>query len=250
MSRFFCGRLPRLALGAVVVFLGVQSDTGATQKSKARTKAPDWTMALRPVADGGYVFEAGVDRLRVTKHTKSAGATMIRITDGSDAIKVDVDPKTITVAARGRSVTITMAEATHTSIGALKRLIDDSAVARAFHTAVLRELDRVPQRTLHTQLMITDALLRSLAGDESTINRFRKVLVGPPSPTISSVKFGQSCYSTWEAEVMRAYDELWNCHNELTGIRGVLWQLCNFRFFLWVDSAWFSFLACSALPLR
>jgi len=57
----------------------------------------------------------------------------------------------------------------------------------------------------------------------------------------------KGCYEKWEAEVIRAWDEYWACAEEYPTYK--IWRdLCGFRWMLWVESAWFSFLKCAGSP--
>jgi hypothetical protein len=247
MSRFFSKSLPRVAMGVLVVLIGQTGQTGAARTLSTEPEPAKWTVALRPGPEGGYVFEGAAGELRVTKQVKRAGEMKVAITDGASTITLDANTQAATVSAHGRSVTFTVATANEESFKAMQALIQGSAAARKFHASLSRELER-GQRKLHPDLAITHALLRTLEGDTSAVRSLPRQLLGGALSPIRTVGFSPGCFDTWEAEVVRAWDDYVACHAELAGvIRAGLRPMCGWRYLLWVESAWFSFLSCSAL---
>lgn len=247
MSRFFSKSLPRVATGVLVVLIGQTGQTGAARTLNAGPDpAPNWTVALRPGPEGGYLFEAAAGDLRVTKSMKRADQLTVTITDGADTIKLDATQQATTVSVHGRSVTLDVANANEESLKAMRAIIQGSDAARKFQSSVSGELEG-GQRKLHPGLTITHALLRALEGDDSAVKNLHHQLLGGAIGPIRAVGFSQGCFNAWEAEVVRAWDDYVACHRELTGIRAALRGMCGWRYALWVESAWFSFLGCSAL---
>lgn len=250
MSRFFSKRLPRLAMGVLVVLIGQTGQTGAARTLNAESdSAAKWTVALRQAPEGGYLFEGASGDLRVTKRMNRASEMAIAITDGADTIKLDANPKAITITAQGRSVVFTLAEANDESFEAVQALVQDSVAVRKFHKSLSQELESGP-RKLHPDLAITHALLRTLEGDSSAVRSLPRQLLGGALSPIRTVGFSPGCYETWETEVVRAFNDEIACLNELTGVRSLLRLGCGYRYLLWVESAWFSFLSCSAFNLK
>lgn len=247
MSRFFSKRLPRVALGVLVMLVGQTGQTGAARTlNTGPDSAAKWTVALRPAPEGGYLFEGAAGELRVTKRMKRAEEMTVAITDGVETITLDANATATTVTAHGRSAVFTATDANEESFKAMQALIQSSVAARKFHASLSRELES-GQRRLHPDLAITHALLRTLEGDSLAAIELSRQLLGRTPDPIRAVGFSPSCFNTWETEVVRAWDDYVACHHELTGIRGALRGMCGWRYALWVESAWFSFLSCSAL---
>ncbi|MBI3262465.1 MAG: hypothetical protein HYZ58_04860 [Acidobacteria bacterium] len=246
MSRFFSKGLLRLALGVLMVLIGQRGQTAAARTPSAEPEPATWAVALRQMPEGGYLFEAAAGELKVIKRMKRAEEMTVAITDGVDTITLDATATGTTVTAHGRSAVFTATDANEESFKTMQALIQSSAAARKFHASLSREPES-GQRRLHPDLAITHALLRTLEGDSSAAIELSRQLLGRTPDRIRAVGFSSSCFESWETEVVRAWDDYVACHHELTGIRGALRGMCGWRYALWVESAWFSFLSCSAL---
>jgi hypothetical protein len=98
-------------------------------------------------------------------------------------------------------------------------------------------------------LLLADAVVGVLNGDVAAAQRLAERVGGRGGPAVRRASAEQGCYEKWEAEVIRAYDSYMWCIAQYPGL--TQWaDACGWRWLLWAESAWFSFLACSGSPIR
>ena len=69
------------------------------------------------------------------------------------------------------------------------------------------------------------------------------------SANVKKVRLRASCYDSYQALVVQAAAQMEQCMGQF-GVWNPMRQVCAGVWTLQVESAWFSFLSCSAIPLK
>ena len=99
-------------------------------------------------------------------------------------------------------------------------------------------------------LLLSDALVGLLDGDIGAIERLGRGIAARRAARLRPAHFSNSpgCFEIYEAEVIRAWIDYQECRNSFAWWNP-LKEGCTLRWMLWAESAWFSFIGCSAVPI-
>jgi hypothetical protein len=125
-----------------------------------------------------------------------------------------------------------------------------SRAVRAFRGVHQHLADEARESAPGVAIDRLEALLAILQG-ETTAPDKRAPQVRDGAWRVSRVACGAepSCFSEYEGEVTRAWDDYAQCIYDVRWYPG-LQELCAFTWLLRVESAWFRFIGCSSFPLK
>jgi hypothetical protein len=211
------------------------------------------TTSTALASDGALVVSAQAAGLTVDKRIYSDGRFDVRIAIGrSDRVVIAADPDGISVAtAREATVRLNPAggeadsETTHRvrgwlaasqAVGRFRQLVD----------ALERRGARDPEGL---SLRATGALVAELLGDPGAARRFGQSVAGSGAALRKVQQYTQSCWDVYQRLVLQASYQLESCIASFA-VYNPLRQVCAAVWILQVESAWFQFLSCSAIPLK
>jgi hypothetical protein len=204
--------------------------------------------------DGSLEVVATAGDLSVRKAVYADGRFTLRIARGADdSIEIVGEPAGLRVRA-GRDAAVwlrTDAGPGHEDRARHVRtsLARSEAVHRLRQIATALDLDdaATPEAL---SLRITGALLAELSGDTAAAQRFSRTVTAQLSRRLRKAQTSStSCWDTYQALVNQAANELASCLASFA-IYNPARNLCSFVWVLQVESAWFSFLACSSFPVK
>src|SRR5262249_31070778 len=97
-------------------------------------------------------------------------------------------------------------------------------------------------------LRVTGAIVSQVDGDDGAVRRLGRELRSKFGSNMKRVRLRESCWDSYQALVVRAAGQMEQCMGQF-GVANPMRQLCAFVWTLQVESAWFSFLGCSAIPV-
>jgi hypothetical protein len=242
-------RQPWMAQACVV---GTAS-TPAAGKPAAASQGEDGSgivaqISLGLTPDGSAFFHAVSGDLDVTKRVSRAGTYALRLARGQDAVEIRADRAAVTVSRGGQSVQVDLATAGEDDLAAVRLLLAGSRSVRGLRVLAAAMGSGATRSPGALAVLLADAMVGVLDGDVGAVLRLAE-RIGSRGPAVRRVSAEQGCYERWEAEVIRAYDSYLECIVQHLGV--TQWaDACGLRWLLWVESAWFSFLACSGSPFR
>jgi hypothetical protein len=211
------------------------------------------TAMTMTAADGALVVTAQAAGLTVDKRIYSDGRFDVRIAIGrNDRVVIAADPDGISVAtAREGTVRLNPAggeadaETTHRVRGWLAA---SPAVGR--FRQLVEALERRGARDPEAlSLRATGALVAELLGDPGAARRFGQSVAGSGAALRKVQQYTQSCWDIYQRLVLQASYQLESCIASFA-VYNPLRQVCAAVWILQVESAWFQFLSCSAIPLK
>jgi hypothetical protein len=138
------------------------------------------------------------------------------------------------------------------SLLAVQQVLAGSAALRQLRS-LARDLEEVVDvRPAVAGVAVTDALLGFLGGDPGAPARLASRMRARREARMRQVALAEEptgCYQKWEREVMTAWIEYEACQDDFAWWNP-LKEACTVRYLVWVESAWFSFIGCSALPIN
>ena len=204
-------------------------------------------------ADGALVVTAHAGGLTIDKRVYGDGRFDVRIAMGThDRVVVAADADGISVSttneatirldpagdgeseARARRVRGWLA--TSAAVGRFRQLVD----------ALERRGGRDPEAL---SLRATGALVAELLGDPGAARRFGERVAGSGAAYRKAQQYTQSCWDIYQRLVLQASYQLESCIASFA-VYNPLRQVCAAVWILQVESAWFQFLSCSAIPLK
>jgi hypothetical protein len=207
----------------------------------------DATLATALTAEGTAVLRGQAGDLAFRKEVWPDGRLRLDLVAGTERVTLIAARGVIDVLSNDRSARLTPSTATETDLLRVAALLAGSGAVRKFRLlAVDLHTDggRTPEEV---GALLTDALVGLLSGDAGVVNRLARRFL-PRRPDVRRAALSVSCYENWEGEVIRAWGDYEACFNEISPWNPMRLG-CGARYLLWAESAWFSFLSCSALPI-
>lgn len=210
------------------------------------------TTSTAVASDGAFVVLAQAAGLTVDKRIYSDGRFDVRIALGKqDRVVIAADADGISVSAAGER-TLRLNPATDDGDEEKGRrirgwLATSGAVARfrQLVDALERRGARDPEAL---SLRATGALVAELLGDPGAARRFGEAVAGKAGYYRAQYST-TSCYDVYQRLVVQAAYQLESCIASFA-VYNPLRQVCAAVWILQVESAWFQFLSCSAIPLK
>jgi hypothetical protein len=205
--------------------------------------------------DGGLRVTTTIGELDVRKTVYADGRVEIVLEAGRDRLAVSMAPYSVDVERRGRRAHVDVGRDEEEDWLNVKEVLAGSRALRLFR-GLTAALDPATLETVAGAAMLSgDALLGYLDGDVGAIPRLAEHFIKQRKAKLKPASFEDEfvgekrCYDIYEEETARAAREYNECRRAFNWYSG--WQAaCAFRWTLQVESAWFQFLACSAIPLR
>ena len=211
------------------------------------------TATTMAAADGAVVVSAQAAGLTVDKRVYSDGRFDVRIAIGrNDRLVIAADADGISVAT-AREATVRLNPAGdagyEVKMQRVRGWLAASAAVGRFRQLV-DALDRRGARDPEAlSLRATGALVAELLGDPGAARRFGQSVAGSGAGLRRVQQYTQSCWDVYQRLVLQASYQLESCIASFA-VYNPLRQVCAAVWILQVESAWFQFLSCSAIPLK
>jgi hypothetical protein len=206
------------------------------------------TVTVSTAQDDGLVVSATAGELSFRKTVYPDGRFQAQIEQGRDRVALAGSEGRLTVTYGSRSLTLSADQDAQQS-GRVRELLVSSPALRLFRrlTAELEASGDTSPEILG--LRLTGALVGEIDGDDGAVRRLSRELMTKFGGHTRKVRVRASCYDSYQALVLQASYQLEQCLGQF-GLFNPMRQLCPFVWTLQVESAWFSFLGCSAVPLK
>ncbi len=188
--------------------------------------------------------------LDVSKVVQANGDFHARIAWRGDVLELARTGSRLRVTRSGQTAVLLLDRGHEDGLDLAQRVLAGSRAARAFRGVFRRLSQESRESAAGVSLDNLDATLGLLQGEPAAVDRrapARRDGGGRLSRVASPVR--PSCYSEYEEEVIRAWDDYVQCIDDVKWFPG-LQQVCAFTWLLRVESAWFRFIGCSSIPIR
>jgi hypothetical protein len=230
---------------------GKATTTASTRSSSAkgphvehdpRTNAL-FTASLTP--DGGAELVAETPDVIMRKTVFPDGRVAIEVAKGKETLTVTATGEAIAVALGKKTIRLHLRTATERDLAQARALLAGSRALRAFRAfgAALESGDEEKDSMSMTSTLVSGALLNFLDGDPGALARVSKRVEKKHLKQLRQASRAIGCYPEYEQEVYSAWTDLMSCYEAVSIF---LHRGCEYRWFLWIESAWFSFIRCSA----
>jgi len=217
-------------------------------EATAQRRRPDLVFSVVPLADGRGELAARTGSFELRKRVAPNGDTTIHLGSREDSLDVRITGEGITVR-RGRArAELSAISPDEASMLEVQRVLAGSQALRQLR-ALAADLESVTDSGAEVAAVtISDAVLGFLAGDAGAPARFASRIKARRDGRMRQVLLRQDgCYPKWEQEVLYAWVEYQACLDDFEWWNPIK-EACTIRYLVWVESSWFSFLKCSALP--
>lgn len=256
-----------LALGITLLLSAPSPAAGAETSSKwiaaagcraitlakgatVQQRRPDLVFSVAPLADGRGELAARSGSFELRKKVAPNGETTIHLESREDSLVVTMTEGGVTVR-RGRArAELSAVSPDEASMLEVQRVLAGSQALRQLR-ALAADLESVTDSGPEVvAVTISDAVLGFLAGDAGAPGRFASRMKARRDARMRQVLLRQEgCYPRWEDEVLYAWSEYQACLDDFEWWNPIK-EACTIRYLVWVESAWFQFLKCSALPFN
>lgn len=232
--------------------------TGACRADSAPVPArqeagePDVLLSFVALPGGWRQMSARSSDLRIEKRVAANGEATILLQAASDTVSVTVTGAAITVRRGTGEVMLSVNSPDEEQMLAVQQVLAGSRAVRRLRTLAGRLENGKDKDAGRMGIAVTDALLGFLTGDTGAPARFASRMRAEREGRLRPAGFAGEdfgCYRKWESEVMTAWIEYEGCLDDFAWWNP-LKEACTIRYLVWVESAWFEFLGCSALPLN
>jgi hypothetical protein len=206
------------------------------------------TVSVSTTNDGALLLSATAGDLSFRKVVYADGRYQAQIEQGRDRIAFAGSEGRMVVTYGSKSLTLS-ADQDEQQPARVRALIVSSPALRQFRrlAAQLEATGDVSPEVLG--LRVTGAVVSEVDGDEGAVRRLSRELRAKFTAGMKKVRLRASCYETYEALVVHAAVMMEQCMGQF-GVWNPMRQVCAGVWTLQVESAWFSFLSCSAIPLK
>lgn len=247
----------------LVTAMGGRADAGEPQgEARAHGTVPvrfakaksdlGLTMAISPTTDGGFLLSASAGSLVFRKVVYEDGRFHVQIEQGGDRFAVSGEHGRVHLT-HGRKTLTLRPEDDERQGRRVRGMLLEVPVVAQFRRLIadLEDSDEMSVEVLG--LRLTGALIAELDGDQGASRRLKRALIRHLGVRVqaaqSSSQYPPDCWSRYVQLVLKASYDLENCLNSFF-VANPMRHLCTFYWTLQVESAWFSLLGCSSLPLR
>lgn len=212
------------------------------------------TFFFSRAADGAARMTLKANDLEVEKTVYQDGRFQIQLQAGEDRLSVAVGTSGIDVARGNRSIHVDIGQATDEDWLQVKVLLAGSRALRLFRILAYSLDAATLTKPAGASVQASDAILGYLDGDVAAVGRLGEHMRAARIARIRKVSFNEDegpnqCYEKYEAAVVFAANDYGACRR--TFVWYSPWQAaCVTVWTLQAESAWFQFLACSAIPLK
>lgn len=231
----------------------VANSTAAPARPEAGE--PDVLVSFVPLQGGWRQMSARSGDLRLEKRVMANGEAVIVLQAGSDTVTVNVTAAAIVVRRGRNEVMLPVNSPDEEQMLAVQQVLAGSRAVRRLRTVAAR-LEKGNGKDKEGPgrigIAMTDALIGFLTGDTEAPARFSSRMRAERAARVRPASFAGGefgCYRKWEAEVLIAWSEYEACLDDFAWWNPIR-EACTIRYLVWVESAWFEFLGCSAIPLN
>ena len=251
-SRSFVGVVGMVVMTAVPASAGPSRELRPVRATQDAAEL-GFTAGVSASADGALVVTAHAAGLNVEKHVYGDGLFSVLLAFGrADKVVISGDIDGIAVAS-GREPAVRLRPGTDREIEQKNRrvrswLAASPAIDR--FRQLVEVLDRQDARGAEAlSLRATGALVGELLGDPGAARRFGRSIAPRGAGLRLAQQYTQSCWDVYNRLVNNAAWQLESCIASFASYNP-LRQVCAFVWVMQVESAWFQFLSCSAVPLK
>jgi hypothetical protein len=207
---------------------------------------------LRLTATPGGALQATLlwADLDVRKVVQRNGDFHVRIAGRSDLAVFIRSADRLRVTRAGQTAIVLLNQPDEDGLEAVQQVLAGSKAVRLFR-GVFGRLDKDSTESAPgVPLDHLDAWLGVLQGEPGAVDRRAPASRGT-AWRLSRVSFAaaQSCYGSYEGEVLAAWDDFSQCVDDVKWLPPMQ-EVCAFTWLLRVESAWFQFIACSSFPMK
>jgi len=207
---------------------------------------------LRLTARAGGALRASLTwtDLDVSKIVQANGDFHARLAWPQDLLVLVRTGSRLRVTRGGQTADLLLDRGDEDGLDLVQGVLAGSRAARAFRGAYRRLSQESRESAAGVSLDNLDALLGLLQGEPAAVDRRvppRRDGGGRLARVASPLR--PSCYSEYEEEVIRAWDDYVQCIDDVKWFPG-LQEVCAFTWLLRVESAWFRFIGCSSIPIK
>ena len=228
----------------------LQHDQRRIERLEMIDPASGAELRLRGRKTGGLQASLVSTDLDVAKVVQPNGDFHARLAAREDVLVVVRTGARLRVTRNGQSATVQLDRVDEEGLDLAQAVLAGSRAVRAFR-GVQRHLgEEARESAPGVAIDRLDALLAILQGDTTALDR-RGPQARDGAWRVSRVSCGAepSCFTEYEDEVTRAWDDYSQCIYDVRWYPG-LQELCAFSWLLRVESAWFRFIGCSSFPLK
>ncbi len=211
-------------------------------------------LTLSRRGQGAITLQAAAPGLDITKLVTPAGRIDLRLTTPDDAVRLVVNRDRLVVTRGDRKAEFDTAAPDDLVIQRFQVVLAGSVAVRRFRQlyAALGESTRL--RPEGMALGNVDAMLGWLQGDVDAVRRRARPSPGTLETRALSLLSDTgdqkpSCYEVWEAEVIEAWNDYEACVYSFDWWNPAR-EVCAFLWVIRVESAWFTMIGCSAIPIK
>jgi len=205
------------------------------------------TFTTTLTVEGTAVLRGRAGDLELRKEVWPDGGARLELASGTERVTVVAALGVIDVIVNGRKVRLTPSSAGEDDLLRVSALLAGSRVVRKFRL-VAADLQKTAGKTPEeVGMVLTDAFVGLLGGDAGAVDRLGQRF-RPRRADLRLAALSTGCYERFEVEVIEAWNDYEACFNEISPWNPMRLG-CGARYLLWAESAWFSFLSCSALPI-
>lgn len=230
--------------------------TPAVKGARVRLAKPELGLALAvsPTTDGGYLLSASAGDLVFRKVVYADGRFHVQIERGQDRMALSGEPGRIHVTHGTQSLSLNPAEVDEKQARRVRALLMNAPVVAQFRRLIAELEDSEELSVEILGLRLTGALVAELDGDEGAGRRLKRALIRELGVRVKQARtqsstYGPDCWAIYTQLVLKASYDLERCLNSFYTMNPIR-HLCTFYWTLQVESAWFSLLGCSAVPLK
>lgn len=228
----------------------VQGDQKRLERSEAVDAESGAHLALRRRPDGALQASLAWLDLDVVKVSQANGDFHVRLEARQDLLVLVKTGARLRVTRDGQTAVLALDCADEEGLDLAQAVMAGSRAARTFRAVFLRLGEASRSSAPGASLGNLDTWLAVLQGEPSAVDRRAPEGRGG-GWTVSRVSCAAegTCYSEYESEVIKAWDDYVQCIYDVRWYPG-LQEVCAFTWLLRVESAWFRFIGCSSIPLK
>lgn len=204
---------------------------------------PGITFSANTTVDGAIQVEGRGGDLSFRKKVFYDGRFTVELEAPRDKVALALSEHAITIT-RGKKTIKLTPEGSDDDFDNVRRLLADSRAVRLLRSAGAAFEATEDDSAAAASLLLADALVGVLTGDVGAPRRVSNRLTRHARAQMRPVAAGTNCYYQWEQAVVVAQFELLDCYGDV-GMASYLAYLCSARWYLQVESYWFTLLTCS-----
>lgn len=234
----------RPVAAAVLVAAGAKDDDDVARAGqRPGTEATaDHTVAVRPLGDDTLELVARWQALLVRQTVARDGRTTLELRAGKQRTFIVVTPDRVEVSGARRRISFDPRRATDEEYEQVQQLLARAAPMRLFRRYRARLEADPDENSTALGLLAASAYVGLLDGDVGAPARVAARLARTHGARQRHASLAPGCFLAYERDVYDAWVDLEACYFSTS----VLYHtMCEFRWLLWVESSWFSFLSCS-----